>query len=37
MAEVEKKESEKKDFRPGVPMQTPGFFLRGSAHLDWGM
>jgi 3-hydroxy-5-phosphonooxypentane-2,4-dione thiolase len=38
MAEAEKKESgEKKDFRSGVPMNTPGFFLRGSAHLDWGM
>ncbi|MBN1442230.1 MAG: 3-hydroxy-5-phosphonooxypentane-2,4-dione thiolase [Planctomycetes bacterium] len=27
----------KKDFKVGTPMETPGFFLRGSAHLDWGM
>jgi putative autoinducer-2 (AI-2) aldolase len=31
------KKDEQKDFSIGVPMQTPGFFLRGSAHLDWGM
>ena len=38
MAEAEKKESgEKKDFKAGIPLHTPGFFLRGSAHLDWGM
>lgn len=37
MAEADRKESEKKDFHVDVPMQTPGFFLRGSAHLDWGM
>ncbi len=28
---------EKKDFRTDVPMKSNGFFLRGSAHLDWGM
>lgn len=28
---------EKKDFGIGVPMETPGFFLRGSSHLYWGM
>lgn len=28
---------EKKDFGIGVPMATPGFFLKGSAHLYWGM
>jgi putative autoinducer-2 (AI-2) aldolase len=28
---------EKKNFRSDVPMDTPGFFLRGSAHLGWGM
>jgi putative autoinducer-2 (AI-2) aldolase len=28
---------EKKDFAVGVPMETPGFFLKGSAHLFWGM
>jgi putative autoinducer-2 (AI-2) aldolase len=37
MAEAEKKEAEGKDFGIGIPMATPGFFLRGSAHLDWGM
>jgi len=38
MAEAEKKESgEKKDFKADIPLHTPGFFLRGSAHLDWGM
>ncbi len=26
-----------KDFSPDVPLQTPGFFLKGSAHLGWGM
>jgi 3-hydroxy-5-phosphonooxypentane-2,4-dione thiolase len=37
MADADKKESaETKDFRANVPMETPGFFLRGSAHLDWG-
>ena len=38
MAEAAGNESsEKKDFQTRVPVQTPGFFLRGSAHLDWGM
>lgn len=38
MPEAEKKSDvEKKDFGIGIPMETPGFFLRGSAHLDWGM
>ncbi len=38
MAEATKSElSEKKDFAVGTPFATPGFFLRGSAHLDWGM
>jgi len=27
----------KKDFHVGTPMDDAGFFLRGSAHLDWGM
>ena len=27
----------KKDFGIGIPMETPGFYLRGSAHLGWGM
>ncbi|HEY3324521.1 MAG TPA: 3-hydroxy-5-phosphonooxypentane-2,4-dione thiolase [Planctomycetota bacterium] len=34
---AKKDDGEKKDFGIGIPMQTPGFFLRGSAHLDWGM
>jgi putative autoinducer-2 (AI-2) aldolase len=34
--EADKKE-EQKNFKAKVPMDTPGFFLRGSAHLDWGM
>jgi putative autoinducer-2 (AI-2) aldolase len=37
MAEAAKNEAEGKDFSIGIPMQTPGFFLKGSAHLDWGM
>ena len=37
MAEADKQETEKKDFQVNLPMQTPGFFLRGAAHLDWGM
>jgi 3-hydroxy-5-phosphonooxypentane-2,4-dione thiolase len=38
MADADKKEAaETKDFQANVPMETPGFFLRGSAHLDWGM
>lgn len=28
---------EAKLFHEDVPMQTPGFFLRGSGSLDWGM
>jgi len=41
MPDVEKKESaektEKKNFQVAVPQITPGFFLKGSAHLDWGL
>lgn len=37
MAEANKNEAEGKDFSTNVPMQTPEFFLRGSAQLDWGM
>jgi len=41
MPDVEKKEgggkTEKKDFQPRVPQHTPGYFLKGAAHLDWGM
>lgn len=28
---------EVKNFSVDIPMATPSFFLRGSAHLDWGM
>jgi putative autoinducer-2 (AI-2) aldolase len=28
---------EQKNFSVGIPMEAHGFFLRGSAHLDWGM
>jgi 3-hydroxy-5-phosphonooxypentane-2,4-dione thiolase len=31
------KNAEEKDFGAGIPMETPGFFLRGSAHLGWGL
>ena len=35
MADADKKETaETKDFQVNVPMETPGFFLRGSAHLQ---
>ncbi|HUS91367.1 MAG TPA: 3-hydroxy-5-phosphonooxypentane-2,4-dione thiolase [Phycisphaerae bacterium] len=26
-----------KDFGIGIPQKTEGFFLKGAAHLDWGM
>ena len=29
--------SEEKNYGIGIPMETPGFFLKGSAHLNWGM
>lgn len=32
-----KSEEKAKEFFTNVPMHTPGFFLKGSAHLDWGM
>lgn len=32
-----KSEDKAKDFFVDVPFETPGFFLKGSAHLDWGM
>ena len=28
---------DEKNFGIGIPMETPGFFLKGSAHLYWGM
>ena len=32
-----KGKEDKKDFGIGIPMETPGFFLKGSAHLYWGV
>ena len=29
--------SEHKEFHAGVPQVTEGFFLKGSAHYDWGL
>jgi putative autoinducer-2 (AI-2) aldolase len=38
MPDVDKQSSaEKKNFGIGIPLETPGFFLKGSAHLYWGM
>lgn len=31
------KGEEQKNYGIGIPMETPGFFLKGSAHLQWGM
>ena len=31
------KQEDQKNYGVGVPMETPGFFLKGSAHLQWGM
>ena len=31
------KQEDQKNYGIGVPMETPGFFLKGSAHLQWGM
>jgi len=36
-ADAAKEEPKEKNFHLDVPMETPGFFLRGSAHLGWGM
>ena len=33
----QKKDAKDKNFAVDVPQATPGFFLKGSAHLDWGM
>jgi putative autoinducer-2 (AI-2) aldolase len=30
-------EKKGKQFHEGVPMETPGFFLKGAGALDWGM
>jgi len=40
MPDVDKSKTggeERKDFSVGVRHETPGFFLKGSAHLPWGM
>lgn len=37
MVDKDKSSETSKDFGVGVPVQTPGFFLKGSAHLNWGM
>ena len=37
MVDREKSADKTKDFSVGVPMETPGFFLKGSSHLSWGM
>lgn len=37
MVDRDKSSGTSKDFRVGVPVETPGFFLKGSAHLNWGM
>ncbi|HOF41899.1 MAG TPA: 3-hydroxy-5-phosphonooxypentane-2,4-dione thiolase [Candidatus Hydrogenedentes bacterium] len=38
MADADKTTGDKKkNFGIGIPQETPGFFLKGSAHLDWGM
>jgi len=36
-AEAGKQEAKEKNFFVDVPQETPGFFLKGAAHLDWGM
>jgi putative autoinducer-2 (AI-2) aldolase len=36
-ADAGKQEKEKKNFFVDVPQETPGFFLKGAAHLGWGM
>jgi len=37
MVDREKSADKTKDFSVDVPMETPGFFLKGSSHLSWGM
>ena len=37
MPDADKSNVKTKDFGIGVPVETPGFFLKGSAHLGWGM
>jgi putative autoinducer-2 (AI-2) aldolase len=38
MVDMDKsKEDKQKNYATDVPMETQGFFLRGSSHLNWGM
>jgi len=37
MPDLDKSTAKDKDFGIGIPAETPGFFLKGSAHLGWGM
>ncbi|MBN2272552.1 MAG: 3-hydroxy-5-phosphonooxypentane-2,4-dione thiolase [Sedimentisphaerales bacterium] len=37
MVDRDKSSETSKDFYVDVPAETPGFFLKGSAHLNWGM
>ncbi|MBW7864228.1 MAG: 3-hydroxy-5-phosphonooxypentane-2,4-dione thiolase [Candidatus Hydrogenedens sp.] len=38
MPDAEKSQGgDEKNYGIGIPMETPGFFLKGSAHLYWGM
>ncbi len=40
MADMDKSkvhDEERKDFATDVPQETPGFYLKGSAHLSWGI
>jgi putative autoinducer-2 (AI-2) aldolase len=36
-ADAGKKPTQEKDFSVDVPQETPGFHLKGAAHLGWGM
>lgn len=36
-ADAGKKPTKEKDFSVDVPQETPGFYLKGAAHLGWGM
>jgi putative autoinducer-2 (AI-2) aldolase len=37
MPDADKSGVENKDYGVGIPQETPGFFLKGSSHLQWGM
>lgn len=37
MPDADKTSGEQKDFGIGIPVETHGFYLKGSAHLGWGM